>query len=656
MRPDDTMQIDYNMNRRELAEMCVRALAEVFIKQKVILAAFLVMVIYGFFSVMMGLVGIGRGNSLEIIIFLLAFFLAYFLIMFGMNYRHFAKSGLLEPQRLRLENGYLITGLYGDGHFPCKSYSVIKRGFGIVMIGTRSSSRITSYIGIPKRAFHSQEEQEAFLWLLTNSDPAEAGPEGQPMLDKGGDMVLTFDISIERWAHIYGESVQILSDTSLLGPVKSWGSYIMIAILGFYLLVRAIAGSYSLTGYMMLFILFLAGAGVLLAFGRVRYKNSDYRYRELAAKGKIQNNTIGWWEIGIRPEGGYFYHNDKYMAFRWTDYIYRIDMGDTLFFFDKSKKRYFFIPKEVLGGQEEAAGFFDYLYQKGITFRFPSAKSRWDVRKITGVVMLALAAGLAILLIMVSIYISLTKGLNRFYEDYQYYDYPGAYEETEPFVFRPEDYPHYMPLTIQIEVLKSLGIEPPSEAEMKEYETWMEEDDYYRAYLEGTPYVGILGEMGVGIYNETTEKYDYHPSVYWFDFEGWDISEDYLDILNAIQVMGDGDFELTDMEEDLQNANWEEGTGAILVMFRYNKNAYAFEAQMMYDWIDPDIIGFFNEVLEKERNPKRIYCMDDGGQGVILFYNTKEWAGEFFKKTGITLEAPVRSQSDSWIPTNGYGA
>lgn len=186
---------------------------------------------------------------------------------------------------------------------------------------------------------------------------------------------------------------------------------------------------------------------------------------------------------------------------------------------------------------------------------------------------------------------------------------------------------------------------------MGQYEQWMEENDYYRAYIEGTPFVGILGEMGVGDYDEVTEEYSYHPSVYWFDFEGWDISEDYLDILNAFQVMGGGEFELTDMKEDLQNVDWNSGTGAILVMFRYNKHAYAFEARMMYDWIDPDFLGFFNEVLEQERNPKRIFYMDDGGQGAILFYNSKAWAEEFYRKTGIRLEALSREWTEPLIPT-----
>ena len=47
MRADDAMQIDYQMNKRELAEMCIRAQTEAFVRQKVILTVILVLAAYG---------------------------------------------------------------------------------------------------------------------------------------------------------------------------------------------------------------------------------------------------------------------------------------------------------------------------------------------------------------------------------------------------------------------------------------------------------------------------------------------------------------------------------------------------------------------------------------------------------------------------------
>ena len=647
MRADDAMQIDYQMNKRELAEMCIRAQTEAFVRQKVILTVILVLAAYGLLGTFFQLILTRRFVITWLGWFVILFVAAYFLVMFVANYRHYIHSGLLKPQRIRLEQGYLYTGLEGNGRFPCRNYTEIKNGRLVLMIGVRNAKNITSYIGIPKRAFTGPGEVDAFLWLLENSCPSEENIDRRPILDRGGDMVFTFNVTEEMWAHIYGEAVQVLTDKSLLGR-KRIPTGLVAGILLVIFAVRWVLSGFSLLDRDLLyFVVFLAVEGFLLLSDTLRSRKSDAYYRSMAATGKIQNDTIGIWEIGIRPEGGYVYDNDKYQAFLWSDYCHRFDMGDTLFFFDKHGKRYLFIPKEVFKSQEEADRFYGYFYQMGIQFQPPVVKSGWNPKMVLGIVLLALAAaglgGAMVTSVVGNVYRSIEENGPAIYQD--------PMEETEPFVFHKEDYPDYMPLEVQVEVLKSLGIEPPSEEKMEQYKTWMEEDDYYRAYIEGTPYVGILGEMGVGDYDEEKEEYIYHPSVYWLDFESWDISENYIDILKGFHAMSGGDFELTEMKEDLQNANWDEGTGAILVLFRYNKNAYAFEARMMYDWIDPDIIGFFNEVLEQEKNPKRIFYMDDGGQGGILFYNTRSWANDFYGRTGIKLEALSRSGPEPWIPT-----
>lgn len=652
MRPDDTMQIDYQMNKRELAEMCFRALREAVFRQRSLWVALLVIAIYGVMGVVLSIMITGRPVGAGWC--LLLFLVGHLGLLYMGNYRHYIKAGLLNPQRLRVEQGYLFAGLDGGERFPCRSYTVIRKGKRILMIGIQNSKLLTSYIGIPKRAFSSPDEMDAFLWLMANSCLAEGHEAGQVMPDRGGDAVLTFEITEKRWAHIYGEAVQILSDRKLLGSkrlISVVGRACAFGVLLLYPCIRIASGESFLDGTGLYLFWFLIVVGFFLLGRGLRTRRSDSYYMKMLGTGKIQSDTLGWWEVGIRPEEGYYYHHDKYFRFRWSDYCHRFDMGDTLFFFDQNGKHYIFIPKEALGNQEETARFYDYFYQRGMGFQTaPAPKYGWSPMVVGGIVSLTLAGAILAILVIHPILTGISQVISQDFMDM----YNGTYdyeEETVPFVFRPEDYPDYMPLDFQIEVLKSLGIEAPDEEEMQQYEQWMDEDDYYRAYIEGTPFVGILGEMGVGDYDEETEEYSYHPSVYWFDFEGWDISEDYLDILKAFQVMGGGDFELTDMKEDLQNVDWDEGTGAILVMFRYNKNAYAFEARMMYDWIDPEFLGFFNEVLEQERNPKRIFYMDDGGQGAILFYNTKAWSEEFYRKTGIRLEALSREWMEPVIPT-----
>ena len=50
---------------------------------------------------------------------------------------------------------------------------------------------------------------------------------------------------------------------------------------------------------------------------------------------------------------------------------------------------------------------------------------------------------------------------------------------------------------------------------------------------------------------------------------------------------------------------------------------------MEYDWIDPDILGVFNGLLEQTDAAERFYVIGDNGQGALVFYRTAEWAQAF---------------------------
>lgn len=212
-------------------------------------------------------------------------------------------------------------------------------------------------------------------------------------------------------------------------------------------------------------------------------------------------------------------------------------------------------------------------------------------------------------------------------------------EEEEEFVFNPEEYEDYLPLEQQLEVVEQLGFTVSQES-LEYFQEWMEGEygAYGRMYVEGYPYYELLMELGYPKYDEDTWKViEYSKQAYWMDFEGWDISRDYIDILNGIMAMSDGELLFDEIEENCENVDWEEGTGTIEVTFKCNGNSYEFEADVMNDWIDADFIGYMNEVLNKEGYTKNIYACYDGGQGNILFYRDEAWAKEFVGLTGIQL-------------------
>lgn len=84
--------------------------------------------------------------------------------------------------------------------------------------------------------------------------------------------------------------------------------------------------------------------------------------------------------------------------------------------------------------------------------------------------------------------------------------------------------------------------------------------------------------------------------------------------------------------------NWERGTGTITVSLEWNGQEYSWKMDVENDWIDAEVLGIYNGLLEKEGIPGRFYMTGDDGQGVFVFYCTGEWASEFEDATGLDME------------------
>lgn len=208
----------------------------------------------------------------------------------------------------------------------------------------------------------------------------------------------------------------------------------------------------------------------------------------------------------------------------------------------------------------------------------------------------------------------------------------------EPYVFHPESYKDYTPLAKQAEILQSLGFEIPGEA-LAALNGQMEEMPMARVWVEGYPYRSLLMMLGMPKRNyDTWEMEGYSDQAYWFDWEGVDVSSEYVYILNGVNAMAKGEFTITEARQDMTDADWEKGSGAVHVSFCVNGIPFESEMKMEYDWLDSKIIGDINEALEKAGIEKRVYAAGDGGQGCILLYGDKAWAKQFRRATGITLE------------------
>lgn len=186
----------------------------------------------------------------------------------------------------------------------------------------------------------------------------------------------------------------------------------------------------------------------------------------------------------------------------------------------------------------------------------------------------------------------------------------------------------------QAKILTDLGISGMTDRVIEEAK---EADQQFPEYPFDS-FINLLGVIGYGSYDYDTEAWTpISTEVYGFDTEAFDIEKMYTDFMNGIIAISKDEFSITNINENLDEVNFDKGTGTQTISFKYNKHSYKFKGKVNNDWMDCRIIDFMNDVFEKEDNPKRLLCMPDGGQSYFVFYNTIEWAKEFTRKTQIPL-------------------
>lgn len=202
-------------------------------------------------------------------------------------------------------------------------------------------------------------------------------------------------------------------------------------------------------------------------------------------------------------------------------------------------------------------------------------------------------------------------------------------------------------------VLRELGLlqftEERMEAEADEHIAILKELSLYfpqwvEYYLE-PDYLSLLSSEGYGSYDDNWVWYPSSDSVYSFDCEVLDTSHMYTYFLRGVLAISGEEFSLTYIEERQDEVDFYSSSGTQTISFRYNDTPYYFRARYMGDWMDCTIIDYVNYVLETEGNPKRLWCIGDGGQGYIVFYNTEEWADQFQETTGLELSSSYLNRS-----------
>lgn len=193
----------------------------------------------------------------------------------------------------------------------------------------------------------------------------------------------------------------------------------------------------------------------------------------------------------------------------------------------------------------------------------------------------------------------------------------------------------------RIDVLRSLGIEITEAAEVDIRKNideicamfWDEEaEDFY------SDYCFLLSWLGVGDYDAGIHGFvPYCDDVFAFDAEMYDISGDYVSLLESVARISDGAVAMAGCKVEAEEKIWGTDLGSQTIYFELNGVPREFKAKVRNDWMDVSIIDYLNECLEDDGGERRIWCMLDGGQGLIVFCETPHWAAQFESATGCSL-------------------
>lgn len=154
--------------------------------------------------------------------------------------------------------------------------------------------------------------------------------------------------------------------------------------------------------------------------------------------------------------------------------------------------------------------------------------------------------------------------------------------------------------------------------------------------LEKEQIVGmLLDNIGCANYDFEKNKWLTAPGrIYSFDMEVG-LGSMYEDTLMNLRACTGGNIDISDVQEDFSHAEKDK---IVNVDFSLNKKPYHYDAKYRYDWFDPEIFSYIGSILVKERKDRYLYGCSDGGQNLILFYESEEWMQKFSKVTGIFPE------------------
>ncbi len=583
---------EYVMDEAEIREFCLRAFLEQLkcskktgIRLLVILAAELLLV--------------PEAAALTVLL------MAVTVVAVGI-YNYAATSKLLrgQPGSVWIEDGRLKAQRRDYGEIPCRDIKLLRRTKRLLMMGYMQGARRPVWFMIPLRSFRDGHEVDLFLAALRD-------PVTQENYYDQAYLRFQFQIDGERWVRLQKGAADLINGGSLGRSARTNG----ILIWGSVMTVVLTVVSCLISGrFHWMFVCYGFVLAVLMCL-RLYCLDPEKPIRNQLKQPEVAARACGLWQVSLTEEGvSLAMPAGIRNVYLWASLAWLLETEEAFYLFHKDKKHFVMIAKESFLSWDQVDLFHRICADHGIQKIVPK-KARyvpgWLIWTLLGVFLLALFG-----IVMVRAFLT---------------------ERDEPGVVSVDVYER-VPLEEQVEVLESLGLQVPEETAAS-VRSSMEEYGMYDL-VEESPYTWLLTDMGAPTYDEEWNVTGYAADVFWFDFEGFDISTDYIDILNGMLALAEGSCldDVTDIREDMTDADWESGRGTVTVSLRWKGEPYEWDMEMYNDWIDVSVLGILNPLLEQEGSQEYFYATGDNGQGAIVFFCTQEWAEQFTQKTGLVLE------------------
>ena len=472
------------------------------------------------------------------------------------------------------------------------------------MMGYMQGARRPVWFMIPLRSFRDGHEVDLFLAALRD-------PVTQENYYDQAYLRFQFQIDGERWVRLQKGAADLINGGSLGRSARTNG----ILIWGSVMTVVLTVVSCLISGrFHWMFVCYGFVLAVLMCL-RLCCLDPEKPIRNQLKQPEVAARACGLWQVSLTEEGvSLAMPAGIRNVYLWASLAWLLETEEAFYLFHKDKKHFVMIAKESFLSWDQVDLFHRICADHGIQKIVPK-KARyvpgWLIWTLLGVFLLALFG-----IVMVRAFLT---------------------ERDEPGVVSVDVYER-VPLEEQVEVLESLGLQVPEETAAS-VRSSMEEYGMYDL-VEESPYTWLLTDMGAPTYDEEWNVTGYAADVFWFDFEGFDISTDYIDILNGMLALAEGSCldDVTDIREDMTDADWESGRGTVTVSLRWKGEPYEWDMEMYNDWIDVSVLGILNPLLEQEGSQEYFYATGDNGQGAIVFFCTQEWAEQFTQKTGLVLE------------------